>query len=145
MTDKERINTVFAKAFLVFAVIIAAASFAFSVYLGGQEKILNKLASALERGDYKMWSECFPPDVTNQSAFDFWRADIMESLNVDNDGDFRAKYKIIAREHVSFDKNTVAAKLVTYSGDVSAEEIVVFDLRLSKGRWYAEVLEVVWQ
>jgi hypothetical protein len=133
MTD-ERFKTAFAKAFLVFAVIVTAAALAFSVYLGGQAKTLDKLASALERGDLDMFSGCFADTAPDEYAFDLLRAGVKERLNTD--GDFRVKYEIKGREYHSFNTYVVRAKATVYAGDVFEEWFQDFYVCLKKGKWY---------
>ncbi|MCL2053561.1 MAG: hypothetical protein FWG90_03845 [Oscillospiraceae bacterium] len=138
MAEKAQRNKALAKIFLVFSIMVAAISLAISIYLGGQMKTVNKLASALERDDYRIFADCvFEADLNgfDEAWFDSFRASLFSEHGISEDEKIRVKYKFTSRSFLRLDSYSLSLKETLFSSDFHNSRETAHVLRLSGGKW----------
>ncbi len=101
MLTKKSSKTI-SKIICIVLLIILIAITALNIFLSGQKKVIDKLAMAFERNDFKMFSECMSSDYkfTNEEFFNNIRSGYYTHLGTDTDENIYLKYELTSIENV---------------------------------------------
>ncbi len=118
--------------FCVAAVIFLAAFLIIKIYTGGQMKTIDKLYTAVTRGNYEDYSACFAKGSVHnsQSEFDLLRSDYMQQWGED----FHLKADYVSRDDGKKGVE-VRVKTTLYNDTDSENNYVTIVLTRQDGKW----------